>query len=71
MEAINLSFSERDRFQLVAATVKDRMSPAIDLYLKEKLAARKHMPKTNYNTGKADHLATITPFPCFIAIITP
>lgn len=55
LEAINLSFSERDRFQLVAATVKDRMSPAIDLYLKEKLAARKHTPKTSYNTGKALH----------------
>ena len=55
LEAINLSYSERDRFQLVAAAVKDRMSQAIDHYLKEKLAARKHRPKTSYNTGKALH----------------
>ena len=31
------------------------MSPAIDLYLKEKLGTRKHAPKTSYNTGKALH----------------
>jgi integrase len=55
LEAINLSYAERDRFQLVADSVKGRMAPAIDLYIKEKLAARAHTPKTSYNTSKALH----------------
>lgn len=50
LEAINLSYAERDRFQLVADSVKGRMAPAIDLYIKEKLAARAHTPKTSYNS---------------------
>ncbi len=55
LEAINLSYSERERFQLVADAVRGRMSEAIEQYLKEKLAAREHSPKTSYNTGKALH----------------
>ena len=55
LEAINLSYSERERFQLVAEAVRGRMCEAIEQYLKEKLAAREHRPKTSYNTGKALH----------------
>jgi integrase len=55
LEAINLSYAERDRFQLVADSEKGRMAPAIDLYIREKLAARCHSPITSYNTSRALH----------------
>ena len=51
-EAIDLSFTEIERIQLVAATVDGRMAQAIEKYLKAKLASRKHGKKTSYNTGK-------------------
>jgi integrase len=52
-EAIDLSFTEMERIQLVAAAVDGRMAQAIEQYLQAKLALRKHGPKTSYSTGKA------------------
>lgn len=51
--AINLSFDEQERFQLVAASVDGRMFQAIDHYLEAKAAAGDHGGKTGYNTGQA------------------
>lgn len=52
-DAINLSFDEQERFQLVAASVDGRMFQAIDHYLEAKAAVGDHGGKTGYNTGKA------------------